>query len=371
REKYQDAPPGLDFNHFFWTVRSMHQPLFTLATVAANAPSADLYHSVSTGYAGYLGAMCQSLTDKPYIISEHGIYTKERELDLAQVDWIPEDADPFRVGLNDNMNYLRNVWIRFFQSLGRMSYSSANQIFTLFNGNRLRQIEDGADPERLTIIPNGVDVSRFSQVRRAKDAPVPPVLGLMGRVVPIKDIKNFIRSMRIIRAAIPDAEGWLIGPEDEDPSYTEECRQLARSLDLDGVVRFMGFQKPDDMFPQLGLNVLTSVSEGQPLVVLEGYAAGLPTVTTDVGSCAELVYGINEEDKALGAAGAVVPIANPAKFAEAAIRLLSDREAWNNASAAAINRVEAYYDEVDMVRRYHDVYSTEIVRHQSSERKVG
>ncbi len=371
REKYQHAPAGLDFNHFFWTVRSMHEPLFTLASIAAKAPSADLYHSVSTGYAGFLGAMCQNQTQKPYIISEHGIYTKERELDLAQVDWIPEDLDPFRVGLNDNMNYLRSVWIRFFKSLGRMSYGSANQVFTLFNGNRLRQIADGADPETLSIIPNGVDVERYSKVRRAADAPVPPVLGLMGRVVPIKDIKNFIRSMRIIREAIPNAEGWLIGPVDEDPEYTEECRQLIKSLDLEDVVLFKGFQKPDDMFPLLGLNVLTSVSEGQPLVVLEGYAAGIPTVTTDVGSCSELVYGISKEDLAMGSAGDVVPIASPAKFADAAIRLLSDKKVWDSASAVGMQRVETYYDEKGMVSTYFNIYKSEIALGQSAVKKAG
>jgi len=232
-----------------------------------------------------------------------------------------------------------------------MSYGSANQVFTLFNGNRLRQIEDGANPDTLSIIPNGVDVIRYSKVRRAVEAPVPPVLGLMGRVVPIKDIKNFIL--------------------DEDPEYTEECRQLIKSLNLEDVVLFKGFQKPDDMFPQLGLNVLTSVSEGQPLVVLEGYAAGIPAVTTDVGSCAELVFGITKDDQAMGPAGDVVPIASPAKFAEAAIRLLSDRQAWAAASAVAIQRVENHYDEQDMVRTYQNIYESEIALGQSAVRKAG
>lgn len=371
REKYHDAPEGLDFNHFFWTVRSMHEPLFTLADIASNIPVAAVYHAVSTGYAGFLGSMCQSLTGKPFIISEHGIYTKERELDLAQVDWIPADVDPFNVGLNDNMNYLRSVWIRFFRSLGKMSYSNASQIFTLFNGNRLRQIADGAQEHRITIIPNGVDVERFRQVRRSADAPIPPVLGLVGRVVPIKDIKTFIRAMRIIRAEIPDAEGWLIGPEDEDPDYTLECRELAQSLELQDVVKFKGFQKPDDMFPQLGLNVLTSVSEGQPLVVLEGYAAGLPAIATDVGSCVELVHGISAEDQALGSAGAVVPIANPALFAQEAIKLLTDHDAWMKASASAVQRVETWYDERDMVSRYQDVYLSEMGRDSQRFDKAG
>ncbi|NND89691.1 MAG: GT4 family glycosyltransferase PelF [Granulosicoccus sp.] len=360
REKYHDAPPGLDFNHFFWTVRGMHAPLFILGNIVRNAPQAAVYHSVSTGYAGFLGAMLKSATGTPFIISEHGIYTKERELDLAQVDWIPQDLDPFKVGLNDNMNYLRLVWIRFFASLGRMSYTAADQVFTLYEGNRRRQLADGADGSRLSIIPNGVDVQRFRAVRRAEDAEVPPVLALIGRVVPIKDIKTFIRAMRIIRSRMPEAEGWLYGPEDEDEAYTRECRMLVESLGLSHVVKFKGFGQPDEIFPQVGLSVLTSVSEGQPLVVLEGFAAGIPAVTTDVGSCSELIDGIEEQDRALGSAGRVVPIADPAAFADAAIGLLSDRVAWKSASASAMARVETYYDEVDMLARYRAVYDAQI-----------
>jgi glycosyltransferase involved in cell wall biosynthesis len=363
REKYNDAPEGLDFNHFFWTVRSMHSPLFTLSDIVKNAPSADLYHSVSTGYAGFLGSMLQGATGKPYIISEHGIYTKERELDLAQVDWIPEDLDPFKVGLNDNMNYLRSVWIRFFLSLGRMSYSTASQVFTLYEGNRLRQIKDGCPEEKLRIIPNGVNVKRFRNSRRDVSAAVPPVLALIGRVVPIKDIKNFVRAMQIVRSQLPNAEGWLFGPEDEDEDYTRECKMLVESLGLSHVVKFKGFGNPAEIFQEVGLSVLTSVSEGQPLVVLEGFAAGIPAVTTDVGSCRELIEGVGPEDRKMGIAGAVVPIADPAAFANAAVALLSDSDSWHSASAAAIARVEAYYDEDEMIERYQLVYEEQMARY--------
>lgn len=371
REKYVDAPEGLDFNHFFWTVRTMHGPLFTLADIVQNAPSANMYHSVSTGYAGYLGAMLQSKTGAPYIISEHGIYTKEREIDLAHVDWIPEELDPFKVGLDDSMGYLRQTWIRFFRSLGRMSYSAADHIYTLYNGNRLRQIEDGAPESRLTIIPNGVSVKTLSQIRRADDAPVPPVLALIGRIVPIKDIKSFVRAMRIIVAKVPDAKGWLVGPEEEDPAYVAECKALVASFGLEDSVQFLGFQKLTDIFPQIGLTVLTSVSEGQPLTTLEGFAAGIPTVTTDVGSCKELIYGDTEEDRAIGPAGAVVPIANPAAFAEAVLPFLTDENKWREIRDAGIKRVEKYYDEKDMLDRYHSIYLDRIASAQPQLKQAG
>lgn len=335
----------------------MHTPLFTLSRIASNAPIADVYHSVSTGYAGYLGSLIKQRLDARFIISEHGIYTKERELDLAQVDWIPEDYDPFQVGLTDNMSYLRSLWIRFFGSLGRMAYTSASEVFTLYDGNRQRQIIDGADEENLHIIPNGVDIARYAKVRRPEGASVPPVIVLIGRVVPIKDIKTFIRTMQIVHASMPDVEGWLYGPEDEDVSYTRECRDLINSLGLAGVVKFKGFENPELIFPQVGLSVLSSVSEGQPLVVLEGFAAGIPAVTTDVGSCRELVCGIDEDDKALGCAGEVVPIANPEALASASMRLLLSEQLWQSASRSAIKRVERYYSDVDMISRYEQVYA--------------
>ena len=360
RAKYVDAPEGLDFNNFFWTVRTMHGPLFTLAKIVDSEPRASMFHAVSTGYAGCLGAMLKSKTGAPYIISEHGIYTKEREIDLAHVDWIPEDLDPFRVSLDDSMGYLRKTWIRFFRSLGRMSYSAADHVYTLYNGNRLRQLEDGATDERLTIVPNGVSVESLTKIRRADDAPVPPVLALIGRIVPIKDIKTFIRSMRIISASVPEAKGWLVGPEEEDPEYVEECKALVASMGLEDTVEFLGFQKLTDIFPQIGLTVLTSVSEGQPLTTLEGFASGIPTVTTDVGSCSELIYGDTEEDRAIGASGTVVPIANPTAFAEAVIPYLTDDNKWREARDAGIARVEKYYDEKDMHETYRSIYLDQI-----------
>jgi polysaccharide biosynthesis protein PelF len=103
--------------------------------------------------------------------------------------------------------------------------------------------------------------------------------------------------------------------------------------------------------------VLSSISEALPLVILEGYAAGVPVVTTDVGSCRQLVQGLPGEDEAIGPSGRVVRIADPEALAQAALELLTDTQAWQRASEAGIRRVEAYYRQSMMFDRYRELYA--------------
>jgi glycosyltransferase involved in cell wall biosynthesis len=184
----------------------------------------------------------------------------------------------------------------------------------------------------------------------------PPVLCLIGRVVPIKDIKTFIRAMRTVVNRLPAAEAWIAGPEDESPGYARECHELAAQLGLTDKIKFLGFQKLTDILPKVGLVVLSSISEALPLVILEGYAAGIPTLSTDVGSCRQLVFGLPGEDEAIGASGRVVRIADPEALAQAALELLLDAQQWQRASAAAIERVEKYYAQHIMFDRYRALY---------------
>ncbi|TAM09495.1 MAG: DUF3492 domain-containing protein [Nevskiaceae bacterium] len=344
------------FVDYFWTVRTMHAPLFDLVDIARHMPETRLVHAVSTGYAGHLGALAHELRGFPLLLTEHGIYTKERRIDLAQAGWIHDADNTYAGTLQRDIGYTRELWIRFFEGLGRVTYRAASVVTALYEGNSLQQQRDGAPPERCRVVPNGIDIERFHAVRVPRERTVPPVLGLIGRVVSIKDIKNFIRAMPAVCSALPKAEGWIVGPDDEDPSYAAECRALVSNLQLEGRVKFLGFQKTEEILPQLGLVVLSSISEAQPLVLLEGFAAGIPAVSTAVGCCSELIFGATDEDRALGAAGATVPIANPQALARAMTGLLVDPEAWRHAHDAAVARVERFYSEDLMFQRYRDLY---------------
>jgi len=343
------------FVDFFWTVRIMLQPLWLLARLAHGLLDVRLVHCASTGYAGFAGALLQQTRGIPLVLSEHGIYTKERKIDLFKSEWIRDNRNVFQRDPTE-LSYFRQMWVRFFEWLGRYCYAGADPIVALYEANRQRQIADGAAPGRTRNIPNGISLARFSPLRAQRPATPPPVLCLIGRVVPIKDVKTFIRAMRRVANQMPHVQGWIAGPTEEDPAYADECANLVRSLGLDEQVRFLGMQRMEDLLPRIGLVVLSSISEALPLVVLEGYAAGVPTVTTDVGSCRQLVEGLDAPDRALGPSGRVVPIADPQQLADAALQLLGDPAAWQAASQAGVARVERYYSDTLMFERYRQIY---------------
>ncbi len=359
--QYEARCTDPSFVDYFWTVRTMHTPIWTLATLARELPPANVYHSVSTGYAGYLGAILSRMHDKPLVLSEHGIYTKERRIELFSSTWI-HDNTPMLERTAGDAGYFRQLWIRLFESFGRMCYDSADPVVALYEANRMRQIADGADPLTTCCIPNGIDLEAYAAARALRPADPPPVMCLIGRVVPIKDVKTFIRAVRVARNRLPGIQGWIAGPQDEDPDYVRECRELAESLQLGENLRFLGFQRTAELLPKVGLVVLSSISEGLPLVLLEGFAAGVPAVTTDVGSCRQLLLGLGPEDEALGAAGSLVGIADAQSLGVECAALLGDPARWRAASASAMARVERYYTQELMFDLYRAVYQDALER---------
>ncbi|PCI43677.1 MAG: glycosyl transferase family 1 [Proteobacteria bacterium] len=356
-DSYKEFSTDPSFIDYFWTIRTMHAPIFVLDKIARNVPDSQFLHTISTGYAGFLGALISLKHNRKLLISEHGIYTKERKIDLFQADWITDHPDIFAGGgINSDIGYLRQLWVHFFEGLGRVAYESAESIISLYEGNRLRQLDGGADIKKTAVIPNGIQVERFLAARESRSTDIPMVVGLVGRVVSIKDIKTFIRAMHAVCSRIPEAEGWIVGPDSEDEDYANECKSLAVNMGLGDKIRFLGMQNVVEIFPQLGVNVLTSISEALPLVLLEGYASGVPAVATDVGACRELIFGSSQEDKLLGASGEVVPIANPDITAEAIIGLLTNSERWHKCQAVGIERVETFYREKMLFDEYNNIY---------------
>jgi glycosyltransferase involved in cell wall biosynthesis len=353
---YQKIDEDTSFLSYFWTVRAMHVPIFSLLDSLNKIPQAQIYHTISTGYAGLLATMIHHTKNRKVILTEHGIYTKERKIDLSQVDWIDEIENYFGSTLNDDYGYLRSLWIRFFESIGKLTYATADPVIALTEDNRNRQIVDGANKSTLKVISNGVDLERFRIARDTQVDKPPLVVGFIGRVVPIKDVKMFIRALHSVCEQKPNIRAWIIGGEDEDPKYASECRHLINALELEKKILYKGFCKTEEIMSEIGVVVLSSISEGMPLVILEAFASGRPIVATDVGACRELIEGSSDEDKALGVAGAVVNIADPEALAEEILALFNDHGYWQQTCTTAKKRVEKFYSQDVLFESYRNIY---------------
>jgi glycosyltransferase involved in cell wall biosynthesis len=121
-------------------------------------------------------------------------------------------------------------------------------------------------------------------------------------------------------------------------------------------IQFVGPMPPARIYGDLDLVVLTSFSEGQPLVILEAYAWGVPVIATDVGACREMIEGRSDEDRRIGPSGIVTRVAAPKETGAAMVRLARDVRLRWQMGAAGHQRVTAYYQRKDMLSRYRALY---------------
>ncbi len=333
KENFKNIP----FNEFFWTMRSMLLPM--IALIRQEIPEADVYHSVSAGYGGLIGALGKEIYHKPYILTEHGIYAREREEEIIKAKWV--------------IGHFKDAWIKFFYKLSRLSYLYADEVITLFGLNRKIEIELGCMEEKIKIIPNGVEIGRFENMRRTWVDDGSYNIGAVVRIVPIKDIKTMISAFGLVKAEMPNAKLYIMGPMDEEPKYYEECKALVADFNIQDVI-FTGSVNVVEYLGNMDVNILTSISEGQPLAVLEAMAAKKPCVTTQVGSCSELLYGMKEDT--LGDAGIVVPIMDEVKLAEAIIHLGRDKKLRETMGDVAFKRIQTYYTKEAFIESYKALY---------------
>jgi len=349
-KKYADDVSFLDY---FWTFRSIFLPLAN--TMRTPIPPARLYHVVSTGYAGLIASVAKQTQDAGMLLTEHGVYTHERLLEISQATWIyTPQQERFRV--QQQLSYFKRVWLGFFDMLGKLTYHNADRIVTLFEGNKIKQISVGAPPEKISIIPNGIDIDDHRSLILKSRTARKKTVAFVGRIVSIKDVKTYIHAAKIVSRRRPDAEFLLLGPTEEEKEYYEECRELTNSLDFGDSLQFLGKVDLKEWYSKIDILVLTSLSEAQPYVIIEANAVGIPVVATDVGACRELLEGTSEEDRALGPSGLLTGVANPGETAAAIDKLLSDSDLWRAMSEAGRTRAQTHYDQDDLISRYLNLY---------------
>ena len=353
-QTYNALMPQASFLHFYWAWRALFGGMF--AALKAPLPPAKVYHTISTGYAGLIAARATIERGRPAAITEHGIYTNERRIEILMADWISDTVDK-GIRLDDERIDLRDVWGMAFNAYARVCYEACEVITTLYVENQRLQQNLGASAQKLRVIANGIKVERFEKLPVAGPE-LPPTMGLIGRVVPIKDVKTYIGAAARVRDHIHNLQALIMGPTDEDPLYYQECLELVQELGLEGCVIFTGKVNIIDYLPRLHTMVLTSLSEAQPLVLLEAGAAGIPCVATDVGSCREILFGRDDDDRSLGVGGAITGLVATDQIADAVSRLLVDEPLRRQQGETLRQRVRRYYASDIASEKYAELYKS-------------
>ena len=321
---------------------------------AVRLPQARVCHALSTGFAGLLAGQIKEQSGRPFILTEHAIYWREIAEGAAEIEC------GFRVIRQTGraeITALRRHWTSTFRRLARLAYAQADAIVTVCEANRRLQLEEGAKPDKCRVVPNGVLASEFtSAATHVPFANGRPRIGLVGRVVPIKDVETFIRAASLLVGWLPEAEFVVIGPTDQDAAYYRRCCRLANELGLDERLLFVGELPPQECYASLDALALTSRSEAQPLTVLEAMSAGRPVIVTDVGACREMVEGGGQTDRALGLAGIVTPPQSPQATAEAVLALCRNPQMAAQMGRTGRQRVLTFYQQERCLEEYRLLY---------------
>ncbi|UWE09539.1 GT4 family glycosyltransferase PelF [Actinacidiphila bryophytorum] len=264
----------------------------------AAAPPTGVAHAVSGGLATLPGLLAHHRDDVPLLLTEHGVYQRER--------YLGHRTGPYRWPV-------KSLMLHFFRLLAREAYRHSALITPGNRYNRRWEEHGGADADRIRTVYNGVDPGAFPP---AGPEPEVPTLTWAGRIDPIKDLETLIRAFALVREEIPAARLRIFGGTPRGgEDYRARCEALAAAVGAADAVRFEG--RVEDIRTAYAAGqvvMLSSISEGFPFTLIEAMSCGRCTVSTDVG-------GVRE---AVGDTGLVVPPRDPAAMALAAIALLRD-----------------------------------------------
>ena len=288
-----------------------------LRPLQLRAPATDLVHATANGPSVLVGLTAKWRAGTPVLLSEHGVYLRERLLAVRR---------------EGHGRAVRTVLVRFFHRLTELGYRSADAVLPVSDFNGRWAVWGGAPTDRVRTLHNGVSPRDLPVL---DDEPAEPILTFAGRIDPLKDLATLVRAVALVREQVPAVRLRMFGSvPDGNEDYAEEIRRLVDDLGLAGAVTFEGPVSPvTRAFAAGQVVVMSSMSEGLPLTVIEAAMSGRPTVVTDAGGMAE----------AAGDGGLVVPPGDPEAFAAACVALLTQPERRKELAAAGRRYALAHF----------------------------
>jgi glycosyltransferase involved in cell wall biosynthesis len=252
----------------------------------------------------------------------------------------------FRTGLRSVRLSPESRLMRVFLSLRNALLRRADQFVCLSEEMRHEFITAGVPPQKIAIIPNGVDTRRFRpadleerlRLRRILSLPDGPVVIYTGRLVRYKGLPELLEAWKVIAAEYPEAYLVLVGEEGNDlQACGEELRQKVSSFGLTESVRFTGaVANVEDWLRAADIFAFPTHNEAFGLSLVEAMACGLAVVSTRVGGLADIICD--------GENAIAVPPESPARLADALRFLLSEPTCRQRLGEAARMHARTHHD---------------------------
>ena len=251
---------------------------------------------------------------------------------------------------------------RSFPDIDKFSHRIVNKILNLVT-DRITVVSEsckkslvryeGFFPGKIQILPNGIDLRKFSEVKADKSeikhnlgiSKNSLVIGCVGRVEHPKNPLFLIKIFSLVSSKISNVRLLMVG----DGKQLQECKDLAAELKIIDKVQFLGMRRDiPELMKIFDIFVLASLTEAMPLALLEAMTSGVPAVCTNVGDIAEFVI----ENKT----GLLSPRDDINEFSNNLIRLLRDNETRRNMSEAAKKMAFERFDIKNMLNEYFKKY---------------
>jgi glycosyltransferase involved in cell wall biosynthesis len=215
-------------------------------------------------------------------------------------------------------------------------------------------IHYGVASARSTVLFPPVDVEAVRPRQERLGASGPVRIGLIANWNPIKGVDFFVRAAAEVHTRLGDDlrvvfAGARLSTYEE---YRQRVDLLIDELGLRPVVIDHGFLSDvTEVLRELDIVVMSSTSEAVSMVILEGMAAGLPLVATDIGGVKELL--LRDPDRP---AGVIVPPADPEAMAEAILGLIRDPERARSMGGVGRRRAETCFSAEVATERHLEIY---------------
>ena len=293
-------------------------------------PKVDIIHSALAWIPALIAVYAKKESNCSLIVTEHGVAF--RDMLLYYNGYIYDDAS-------------RIFWKVFSNNIVRTMYSIADVIAPVCHSNRIWEESLGADKDKIKVIYNGINTSKFRPIDIQREDKRPTIV-CVSRIDILKDVACLIQAIKQVKMEIPEIQCLIYGGS-IDLDYALKCLSMVKELQLEDSIKFMGLTKePEKAFNSADVIAFSGISEGFPFTIIEAMACGKAIVASDVGGVGEALEGC----------GLLVRSRQPYDLAKGIVRLLKDKNLRRQYEVAAVKKVHDEFKLEKCVDRYRKEY---------------